>query len=384
MVLRNHPIGGSYVVVSLDPVASLAWLDDPISLEESRNMQCGKYIAYLTEPWSEDDYVDRVAGYVPCSLVLVAQGRPPTNPSALYNQAAALPILPNTFSVLGRRPVHAYPSLPWDDCYHTSPLSIRSAYCKPRVSNEEPEAMLVGANEEALLEAYLGMDDIYLWNRLHDREKGREVVFPPDEPRVVKAVEGADQDYKDAERWRRFMLDSKVCKSDEREEDEKSEADEEDYHAPSYRTPEAAVLAFPSRNAAQRVMVRYSYDLSSFESPPDPIGFLRELDEMKRYSYLTFRFRIATDCRDRWNQQVVEVEKKNAQFIAALEAQGVRITPRKSSCLRRCFQRVRRLVRAAAFWRKRVAPVKGKGRRGGKHVPYGALSPRASSSCSDW
>ncbi|KAL1686138.1 hypothetical protein GGG16DRAFT_128926 [Schizophyllum commune] len=376
MVLRNHPIGGSCVVISLDPVASLAWLDDPISFEESRNMQCGKYIAYLTEPWSEDDYVDRVAGYVPCSLVLVAQGRPPTNPSALYNHAAAVPILPNTLSDLSRRPVHAYPSLPWDDCYHTSPLSIRSAYCKSRVSHEEPEAMLVGANEEALLEAYLGMDDIDLWNRLHDREKGREVVFPPDEPRVVKAIEGADQDYKDAERWRRFMLDSKVCKSDEREEDEKSEADEEDYHAPSYRMPAAAVLAFPSRNAAQRVMVRYSYDLSSFESPPDPIGFLRELDEMKR---------IATDCRDRWNQQVVEVERKNAQFIAALEAQGVRITPRRPSCLRRCLHRVRRLACAAAFWRKRVTPVKGKGRRrGDKHVPYGALSPRASSSCSDW
>ena len=54
-------------------------------------------------------------------------------------------------------------------------------------------------------------------------------------------------------------------------------------------------------------------------------------------------FRIATDCRDRWNQQVVEVEKKNAQFIAALEAQGVRIMPRKPNCLRRCFQRIRRL-----------------------------------------
>ncbi|KAI5900850.1 uncharacterized protein SCHCODRAFT_02483659 [Schizophyllum commune H4-8] len=375
MVLRNHPIGGSYVVVSLDPVASLAWLDDPISFEESCNMQCGKYIAYLTEPWSEDDYVDRVAGYVPCSLVLVAQGRPPTNPSALYNQAAAMPILPNTSSELGRRPVHAYPSLPWDDCCHTSPLSIRSAYCKPRISNEEPESMLVGANEEALLEAYLGMDDIYLWNRLHDREKGREVVFPPDEPRVVRAIEGADKDYKDAERWRRFMLDSKVYEGEERDEDAASEADEEDYHAPSSRTPEAPVLAFPSRNAAQRVMVRYSYDLSSFESPPDPVGFLRELDEMKR---------IATDCRDRWNQQVVEVEQKNAQFIAALEAQGVRITPRKPSCLRRCFQRVRRLARAAVFWRKRVSPVKEKGRRGGEHIPSGALSPRASSSFSDW
>ena len=56
------------------------------------------------------------------------------------------------------------------------------------------------------------------------------------------------------------------------------------------------------------------------------------------------RSRIATDCRDRWNQQVVEVEKKNAQFIAALEAQGVRITPRKPNCLRRCFQRIRRLA----------------------------------------
>ena len=43
------------------------------------------------------------------------------------------------------------------------------------------------------------------------------------------------------------------------------------------------------------------------------------------------RSRIATDCRDRWNQQVVEVEKKNAQFIAALEAQGVRITDSKNN-----------------------------------------------------
>ncbi|KAL1741185.1 hypothetical protein HDZ31DRAFT_84982 [Schizophyllum fasciatum] len=338
---RYHPIIGSYVVVCLDPIASLAWLDDPIALEESRKIKCGRYIACVTDVQIDPD-ADAVDGYRSCTLDLIVQGQPPDDVARFFHHDMAIPIIPNTFSAVGRRPLHTWPGFPWDDCYHAAHLRLDHAQCKFDDPKNEPHSSL-GLEETFVLQAYVNKDRAHMKRQAQARDAGHAFAVAlyaddelpltgpwwqqesPDLARITDSKSRMDPNSSSARRLSSSVLDSGSSDCD----------------AASSLEPRTALLAFPFRNEKERVLVRYSYDLDGIECPSDPSGLFEELQQMQR---------IKKETIERCARKVTTVQKMDDEFIASLEAQGLQISPRKPSRVKRLLHRIRVIASECALY----------------------------------
>ncbi|KAI0040299.1 hypothetical protein FA95DRAFT_1611893 [Auriscalpium vulgare] len=108
------PALGAYVVFTLDAVATLETLRDPVATAEARALQSRQYIGLMIE--SMDVALPGVK-YEECCISLLSTGLPLPAPSEALDEDMCVAVAPATHPK-GRPSVSPSPSLPWEHLYH--------------------------------------------------------------------------------------------------------------------------------------------------------------------------------------------------------------------------------------------------------------------------
>ncbi|KZV69656.1 hypothetical protein PENSPDRAFT_686164 [Peniophora sp. CONT] len=132
-VKRNVPINampyiGDFVVFSVDPVASVAHLDEA-AREAARQIRTYRHIGLvMMEKYSpmDDSPVNAF------TFAFLRKGLPPTAPPDSFPELC-IPVLPNVFHPRDYEPLRPIHPLPWEDCYisatndlHTLTLRVKT------------------------------------------------------------------------------------------------------------------------------------------------------------------------------------------------------------------------------------------------------------------
>ncbi|KAI0047139.1 hypothetical protein FA95DRAFT_1281864 [Auriscalpium vulgare] len=118
---RMVPVEGSFVVFTLDPLATIETLNDPIADKEACSIEKKTYVGCMREMLDVPLISRR---YHRCVCYIVSHG--PTPPLNGFDELMCVAIAPATHAG-GRPPVEPSPPLPWNDLYiHvTSHFTVR-------------------------------------------------------------------------------------------------------------------------------------------------------------------------------------------------------------------------------------------------------------------
>ncbi|KAK0184639.1 hypothetical protein F5146DRAFT_987870 [Armillaria mellea] len=152
------PHFGEYVVLKLDPVASLGSLNDPAVLKACKALKSKTYIACAINLCS---FPLPGAKYVSLTATLVSQGLPNSDMGRFIVPDMSVPISPETCHPLSRLPMKLSNPLPWPNCYHPTQATI-----KCRVHNDinigdpwpEPKYKMELATDRLRLDQYFRQD----------------------------------------------------------------------------------------------------------------------------------------------------------------------------------------------------------------------------------
>lgn len=273
----------------------------------------------------------------------VVQGLLPDDPATFYHHSMSVPIAPNTSHPTGRRTIQAYPPLPWNDCYHTHPFHLKGR-CAIGTSRDYPESCLT-VSEAELLACFLENDDNHVYFQEEARDAGNPLsVSPvPDlSPHLQLLIRMANKRPPITRPWWQKIIEHQMTSIDTalgeaKAPDSDTDVNTNTTHAASITpdmnndtastpdantasdsgsglhtdttsdtsvAPDAGVaptacaedldlaellyMQFSPPSKELLPFVRFTYDLSSFESPPHPSGFLREVEELKRYAAISF------------------------------------------------------------------------------------------------
>ncbi|KAI0064644.1 hypothetical protein BV25DRAFT_1799997, partial [Artomyces pyxidatus] len=114
------PMHGAYVTFTLDPVATLEALDDPIATEQAQRLRPKKYVGCLA---ANIDVISSLRRYHKCTIIFLSQGLPKASEADGFSEVMCVPILPAQHPT-GRRGITVFPPLPWDDLYHHTMLAL--------------------------------------------------------------------------------------------------------------------------------------------------------------------------------------------------------------------------------------------------------------------
>ncbi|TRM56587.1 hypothetical protein BD626DRAFT_440784 [Schizophyllum amplum] len=317
------PLPGAYLVISLDPVASLERLDDPIVRQQCQEMKCGKYVACATK---EKGAFGTFFRYCTFTFDLVVQGLPPDDPSTFFHQSMTIPILPNTSHPTSRRPARATYPLPWNDCYHASCFRVE-ARCETRHSRSHPHSCL-SFWEADVLDDYLNGDAQHVFLQELARDSNSGTAFAPVGPigeKTLREIRAADRQPPTTVPWWHKLLESPGDDQSDVSDETSSVASspihshaQDAENAPSHDSWAEIIAALLGQSASSDLapFVQYSYDLSAFDKPPHPSGFLDELAQLEK---------IKADFVDRYQQRLRDVEASDAAYMASLEARGMQV-----------------------------------------------------------
>lgn len=248
--------------------------------------------------------------------------------------------------------MQAFPPLPWSDCYHAVPYRVK-ARCETGTSRDHPRSCL-SLDEAAVLSAFMINDDNHIYRQERARGAGEETSYPPPTglgENLLDEIEYADKRLPMTEPWWYAVLgQDKQADANPRIATPTKTSDSSSAHAkpPSARAQEspiasekdpidgdiadlfAAMLSHDDTPELQP-FVRYTYNLSIFDSPPDPAGFFQELAQLER---------IKAGFVERYQRRLDEVKLEDDAYIASLEARGMRVKGRHQTRLRRLWRGV--------------------------------------------
>ncbi|KAK0473062.1 hypothetical protein IW261DRAFT_1404711, partial [Armillaria novae-zelandiae] len=110
-----------YVIVQLDPVASLKGLEDPEATKACQALVSKKYVACIT--WIQPLILGME--YISVSLTFISNGIGEARPAVHLLPEMTIPIYPNTQHPLSRPPLRPLKELPWPHCYQTTQLGCQ-------------------------------------------------------------------------------------------------------------------------------------------------------------------------------------------------------------------------------------------------------------------
>ncbi|KIM90189.1 hypothetical protein PILCRDRAFT_811913 [Piloderma croceum F 1598] len=112
------PLVATYVVFSIDPVATLAALDDPEVTAAASSLNPKKYVGYVRNTAGAHNVEAEFTAY---QIDLLRQGPTPKSSEDFVESDMCVAVLPNTTGYpLDRPPLQPTTPLPWPDCYHSS------------------------------------------------------------------------------------------------------------------------------------------------------------------------------------------------------------------------------------------------------------------------
>lgn len=133
--MRDIPVAqipgvGDFVVLSIDPVASVAHLDD-VARKAAKRLRTRRYVGLILQvrrvcisPTHNSTHVAFKMVGLPLEDVsanqfnfcFVRKGLPPTSPPDSFSDMC-IPVLPNTYHPTNVEPLRPLHPLPWEDCY---------------------------------------------------------------------------------------------------------------------------------------------------------------------------------------------------------------------------------------------------------------------------
>ena len=204
----------------------------------------------------------------------VVQGLLPDDPSTFYHHSMSVPIAPNTFHPTGRRSTKALPPLPWNDCYHAFPFHLEGR-CAITRSKDTPQSCL-STDEASILCGFMRTDDDHVFDQEEARKKGTPVSvspIPEIDSDVQMMIKFADELPPTTKPWWHEII--KITALEDEHLDSLADAPQ--------GTCVTDQVEFEPPPEELSPFLRFTYDLSSFDSPPHPSGFLEELEQLRGY-----------------------------------------------------------------------------------------------------
>lgn len=185
--MGTMPRKGDFIVLSIDPKASLEDLEGEDWATVCKGMTNKKYMAYVDRVRCEQFFIPRICLLKSCALqswpylynpfikyhthdfYFVFQGLPTDDLAYCQEPGMSIPILPNTSHPASRPPLSPPLPLPWEDCY----ISV-FASCQGRVAVD-----LVQTGSPHLLSAE---DRVRLERLMSSDRKRREEIYQIDHP----------------------------------------------------------------------------------------------------------------------------------------------------------------------------------------------------------
>ncbi|THH21353.1 hypothetical protein EW146_g195 [Bondarzewia mesenterica] len=115
------PTTSTYVAFSIDPVFTVAALDDPEASAAAKAISTKKYAGYVSEVL-DLPFPDRL--YHRCEIRLLSQGLPELSDEHHIEPSMCVPVFPTTEHPLSREPLHPTKPLPWPNLYHHSYMDV--------------------------------------------------------------------------------------------------------------------------------------------------------------------------------------------------------------------------------------------------------------------
>ncbi|KAJ6463517.1 hypothetical protein C8R45DRAFT_911740 [Mycena sanguinolenta] len=259
MPVSLSPALAAFVVITIDPVATLQALNDPIATAAAREIAPQKYVGYVSKAI---DVFDSKAEYHTYAIQLTSSTTPAACEGEGISSDMYTPIFPAAAHPSGREALHPRRALPWNGCQQ--PSFMRSVVRVPVKLEDNSAAVLLEAN---------------------DAIRFRRILAEEDEQRRV--LLGASQSSSSS------SLHDDASASDEVSYLELSDLDDHDYAGTRFSCPIDLVEgAFEDEEddytdivrasrAPDTVVVNVSYDLSQVAELPDPLQFFAEKRQLK-------------------------------------------------------------------------------------------------------
>ncbi|KAK7032309.1 hypothetical protein VNI00_013268 [Paramarasmius palmivorus] len=132
------------VALRMDPVESVAHLDNPELTAACQNICTKSYIGWV---FSSHEPVSQDLPYQFFTFYLLHQGLRPADEIPGSSPEMSIPVLPNTKHPLARQPLDPGRPLPWDDCYVSFRFHV-GGRCPTIVLPEEPSNLYQTSIEE--------------------------------------------------------------------------------------------------------------------------------------------------------------------------------------------------------------------------------------------
>ncbi|KAJ6608265.1 hypothetical protein B0H10DRAFT_2068218 [Mycena sp. CBHHK59/15] len=108
------PCSGAWAVLSIDPIASVEYLDDPEATLAAQNIVTQKYVVYVED---NGQLFNPISPYQENTVSFLIQGQPLASPDDCIDSSMSIPVLPAVEHPSSREPLKPSQPLPWPNCY---------------------------------------------------------------------------------------------------------------------------------------------------------------------------------------------------------------------------------------------------------------------------
>ncbi|KAJ7630066.1 hypothetical protein DFH06DRAFT_705722 [Mycena polygramma] len=345
------PALAAFVVITIDPVATLQALDDPVATEASLKMVPQKYVGYVSKAVNTFDWK---APYHTYAIQLTSPMVPAACESEGISADMCIPLSPAEPHPHGRAPLRLRGALPWSGCQQ--PSFMRSVVHVPVRVDDDSAAVFLEPADAFRHRRIVAEEDARRRALLRDLESSgcaTGAVLPG----ARGYVEFSDLDEYTGDFTCPIPIDLMDCDSD-------SDNCEERYYADAVEA---------SRPPDTMVVVHVSYDLAQLDELPDPLQFFEEKRLLERLeaesrARKAGTLKIATDSSSKVSTKSSHIEPPAADELALIAYPDSRWSLWEYHKLLELFTTIRipvSLIREVATKTRRLAVSLGRMREDG-------------------
>ncbi|KAJ7086373.1 hypothetical protein B0H15DRAFT_844395 [Mycena belliarum] len=364
--LLPFPERDTYIVFSIDLVATVESLNDPELTLCCQLMASKKYVALVTDC---PGWMLSHTAYRQLRLHLLAPGPPQDLPEKFHESSMSVPVAPSTLPhPLGRVPLPPSHPLPWADCYHSfsAVVTVRARrawttapapwnYDQTECSLYRGMLQIDRARSQAAREAHAaGLPRLppapqHIIQETKDWGFDRDPFVAPDFPRQIFyrcQFPGVPQGELIEKMYERAHPGESPCACDACLDESRNSSAEDVASGPDLDSAQAflgLLLTEPAEDPSSLPIINVSYDLRDVPVVNDPSEFFMELELLTQLQRMSKQRASAAGGRDEMLADDSKAVKKTAipnlisraQF--RLTKSFRRIKRRGESVLRRIF-----------------------------------------------
>ncbi|KAJ6608306.1 hypothetical protein B0H10DRAFT_457638 [Mycena sp. CBHHK59/15] len=308
-VHHSVPRPGAWAVLTIDPIASVEYLDDREATLAAQKIVTQKYVVYVENNYQ---FFNPTIPYQENPVSFLIQGQPLASPDDCVDSSMSIPVLPAVEHPSSREPLKPSQPLPWPNCYlspfisvevrsptliTTGPvdcrLDIPERLRHERLMREDWERRkeLLSSKAQSLVQRRASLSS----NHAFPEEAPIDSVLHPEgatsvaEPNLCAAPSMLDSDLDDHE-----SADSASISTSEAEHEQQHEITVDLIHS----------ILFSRVPSDNLTTVNFTHDLSGVHELNNCLGFFAEVEQLAR---------IAEESRIRQEMAKKEAERSNAE-----------------------------------------------------------------------